>query len=112
MKMPEGTKAFTTYFHQDEWKKILANAKKSNLKPTTYIKRMAINGHIRIYNTENLAQLITAINRFGNNLNQLAAVANISHSIYKNDFKQLINIFNGLHDDIEKYISTIKYTTE
>jgi hypothetical protein len=112
MTMPKNTKAFTTYFYENEWQTILANARKANLKPTTYIKKMAIEGHVRVYNTEHIAQLITAINRFGNNLNQLATVANISKSIYKSDFRELVVIFNGLYDDIKKHLANYKYPSE
>ncbi|MCM1166140.1 MAG: MobC family plasmid mobilization relaxosome protein [Lachnospiraceae bacterium] len=76
-------------FTFEEWQRILNYAKISKLKTATYIKQMALNGKIVVINMEKYHGAITAINRIGNNINQIARVANTSGYVTNDELRQI-----------------------
>ncbi len=109
MRIPKDCKTFKTYFYPDEWEVILEKSKTAELKPTTYIKRMVLNGEIKHFDVGTVLKLVKAINAYGNNLNQIAMVVNSTKSVYQSDVKKLLEDFHHMERDIEEYLKVLEY---
>ena len=80
-------------------------SKSINLSKTDYIIKAIINSDIKIDNSKNLLELINAINKIGNNINQISKNLNIAHNSdklgsvnYNNLLDKLIIIEAQLED--------------
>ncbi len=102
-------KQFHTYYNKEEWERILQNAAKTRMKPATYIRWISLFGEIKLYDTTAVEKLSLAINRYGNNLNQIAAVVNKSGSVYKADIDKLNTDIMYLEKYIMDRLSVLKY---
>ena len=65
-------------FSPDEWSVVCKKSKAAKLRTGTYIRRMAVNGEVKIYELKELSALKRAFLSIGNNVNQIAEVANSS----------------------------------
>lgn len=97
-------------FTPNEWEKICEKAKSAKLRTGTYIRRMAVNGEIKYYELKELASLKRSFLSIGNNLNQIAAVANSSGSVYLKDIEDLQKEFKYFRDVMKSYLFEISPT--
>ena len=74
----------------DEWKDVERKASECNMKTATYIKYMALHGKIVNVDAKMLNELLSALGRVGNNVNQIAHRANITEYITREDLDSLI----------------------
>lgn len=109
MKMPNGCIRFDAYFHPEEWKIILKKANAAGMKPTTYIKKIALYGEIKQYDTADVQKLTLAINKFGVNLNQVAHMVNATNSVYQADMFRMKNDFDDMREEVKAKLSELKY---
>jgi len=78
-KIKKQIKCKQVKFSLDEWSKVEERAASVKMKTATYIQRMAVDGKImRLENSES-RNVITAINRIGVSINQIARKANETH---------------------------------
>ncbi len=94
---------------QEEWKRICERADKLHMKPATFIRKISVHGEIKHYDLSAVEKLTLAINRYGNNLNQIATVVNSSGSVYKNDVENLQNDMVSIKRAVKIYLTELKY---
>mgnify|MGYP004698718437 FL=1 len=100
-------------FSPDEWSIVCKKSKAAKLRTGTYIRRMAVKGEVKIYELKELSALKRAFLSIGNNVNQIAEVANSSGSVYQKDIEDLQKEFkyfrsvmkNNLFEISPTYIS-------
>lgn len=97
-------------FTPDEWKVICEKSKSANLRTGTYIRRMAVKGEIKFYELKELSALKRAFLSIGNNVNQIAEVANASGSVYLKDIEDLQNEFKYFRSVMKNYLFEISPT--
>ena len=95
-------------FTPEEWEMICKKAKVARLRTDTYIRRMAVNGEIRYYELKELVSLKRAFLSIGNNLNQIAKVANESGSVTQKDIEDMQEEFKYFRDVMKNYLFEIK----
>lgn len=76
-------------FTFDEWQRIEKYSAECKLKTATYIKQMALNGKVVSINMREYHEVISEINRIGNNINQIARVVNASDYAIPDELRQL-----------------------
>lgn len=109
-KMKKQIKCKQVKFSIDEWSKVEQRAAGVKMKTATYIQRMAVDGRIvRLENSES-REVITAMNRIGISINQLARKANETHNLYAGDIEKL----KGEHEELclilNQYVSGLRLT--
>ena len=97
-------------FTSDEWEIICKKAKTARLRTGTYIRRMAVKGEIKYYELKQLVTLKRAFLSIGNNLNQIAKVANESGSVYQKDIEDLQEEFKYFRTAMQNYLFEISPT--
>lgn len=102
MPMKKGNREKKVYFSPDEWNRVCEKAEKSGMRVGTYIRKVAVNGEIKIVDMRGVNELRMEISREGNNINQVAHLANETQSITIKDIerieksqKQIKNILNN-----------------
>lgn len=74
----------------------------------TFIREISVRGVIKNYDMKQFNHLIMSFNRIGNELNQIAKVANSTQSVYAKDIEDLKNSFNDLEVVFENYLLPLK----
>ena len=97
-------------FTPEEWEIICKKAKVARLRTGTYIRRMAVNGEIRYYELKELVTLKRAFLSIGNNLNQIAKVANESGSVTQKDIEDMQEEFKYFRTAMQNYLFDISPT--
>lgn len=110
MPTKKGNKAIVIYYSPEEWETICKKARAAKLKNGTYIRRMSVKGEIKYYELKELASLKRSFLSIGNNLNQIAAVANSSGSVYQKDIEDLQKEFKYFRDVMKNYLFEISPT--
>jgi hypothetical protein len=100
MSSPKSYKQFHTFFSPDEWQEILSRAEKAKMKPTTFIRKMALKGNVVVYDNMAMHSLTLAINKIGTNINQIVHLANEVHSVNLNDVKLLADKLDKIDKEI------------
>lgn len=75
-----------------------------------FIRMMAVRGELKYYNLKELAALKRSFLSIGNNLNQIAAVANSTGSIYQKDIEDLQKEFKYFRSVMKSYLFEISPT--
>ncbi len=109
MPTKKGNKEKKVYYKPEEWERVLQNAAKAKMKPGTYLRWISVHGEMKLYDTVAVEKLSIAINRYGNNLNQIAMVVNSSGSVYKADVDKLNSDVESLQRIIEERLEVLKY---
>jgi hypothetical protein len=101
-------KNFHCYVKWSDWHKIEQRAALCNLKPTTFIKRMSLHGVIKLYDIGELNRLNVELGRIGNNVNQVAKLANETHSVTASDLANIRQYIYGIRDDVHEFLDKIE----
>lgn len=96
-------------YSPEEWNRVLQNAAKANMKSGTYVRWISVHGEMKLYDAVAVEKLSLAINRYGNNLNQIAMVVNSSGSVYKADIDKLTADVKNLQRIIEDKLEVLEY---
>ena len=94
-------------FTSEELTKVKENAEKCKLKVATYMRQMALNGIIKIYEPYTFSFLISRLSGIGNNINQIAKVANSTGSIYEADIVSLKEEFSEMKDQMQPWLDYV-----
>ena len=97
-------------FGLEEWKIIEEKANTLSLKPGTYIKRIALDGHIECYNLSDTTPIMNALRIIGGNINQIARKANEINNIYAADIEQLKENYEEVCHTLNQFLSTLPST--
>lgn len=100
------------YFDENDWKVIEARAKKVKLNVTKYIRKIALNGSINIYNFKDAHSIIYEINKIGVNVNQIAKKVNETDNIYKVDVETLKIGYDELCLMLSQYLIKLQSSRE
>ena len=109
MPAPKNYRRCNVYFKPEEWERILKNAAFLELKPTTYVKQAAVYAQVKKYDTTDLQKLMLAINRYGNNLKQIATAVNTTDSVCKADIDILREDMAMIKKAVIMYLGEYKY---
>ena len=75
-----------------------------------YIRTMAVSGEVKYYDLKELGAMKRSFLSIGNNLNQIAAVANASGSVYQKDIEDLQEEFKYFRSVMKNYLFEISPT--
>lgn len=95
-------------YNSEEWKIISEKAAALGQRTGTYIREMSVRGVIKNYDMKQFNHLIRSFNNIGNELNQIAKVANSTQSVYAKDIEDMQKTFKYFHDVMESYLLPIK----
>ena len=79
----------TVSFNEDELLMMRHKARKTGMTPAAYCRRAAVRKQIAEALSEEDRKLLHSLWNIGNNLNQIAKVANESGSVYQKDIEDL-----------------------
>lgn len=74
----------------DEMEVIKKKAKAADLNISSYMRRIATVGEIRFFDLSRLRDLKNAVSAFGNNINQIAMVANSTGSVTQKELEEVV----------------------
>jgi hypothetical protein len=69
---------------------------------------MATDGIIKVYDIGELNRLNVELSRIGNNVNQVAKLANETHSVTASDLANIRQYIYGIRDDVRDYLDKIE----
>lgn len=92
----------------EEWEIIRKRAAALSQRTGTYIRRIAVRGIIKSFDMKQFNHLIMSFNRIGNEVNQIARVANSTRSVYAKDIEDLKKSFSELQIVFANYLLPIK----
>ena len=92
----------------EELYNIKARAAKANMTLSDYVRTSAICGKIVLYDTEHIYRFGQELHSIGNNINQIATVANSTKSIYRQDIKDMHSNITKISDGFKEYIQPLK----
>ena len=110
MPTRKGNKAIVIYFPPEQWNIVCRKVKAAKMRNGTYVRRMAVNGEVKIYELKELSALKRAFLSIGNNVNQIAEVANSSGSVYQKDIEDLQKEFKYFRSVMKNYLFEISPT--
>lgn len=110
MPTRKGNKAIVIYFSPEQWNIVCRKAKAAKMRNGTYVRRIAVNGEVKIYELKELSALKRAFLSIGNNVNQIAEVANSSGSVYQKDIEDLQKEFKYFRSVMKNYLFEISPT--
>lgn len=110
MPTRKGNKAIVIYFPSEQWNIVCRKAKAAKMRNGTYVRRMAVKGEVKIYELKELSALKRAFLSIGNNVNQIAEVANSSGSVYQKDIEDLQKEFKYFRSVMKNYLFEISPT--
>lgn len=84
-------------YNSEEWDIVSKKAAALGQRAGTYIRRISVNGTIKYFDMKQFNHLIMSFNRIGNELNQIAKVANSTNSVFANYLLPIksLNILKG-----------------
>ena len=95
-------------FFESEWKTVQQKAQECGMKPTTYLRHIAINGAVNVYDAAEFSRIRQFISGFVRNINQIAKVANSSGSVYENDIHDMQEACNVISSCMESLGNAIR----
>ena len=95
-------------FTFDEWQRIEKYSAECKMKTATYIKQMAMNGKVISINMREYHEIISEINRIGNNINQIARVVNTIGYATPDELRQLEKFREELCHISSAFLSEIR----
>ena len=94
---------------EEEAADIRRKASASRMNVSRFLRTAAVNGQVVLYNTNDLYGLRSDIKRIGNNINQIAMVANSNRSVYLSDVRELRKQFNEMSGSIAEHLKPLSY---
>ena len=76
-------------FDLNEWAEIERRAAACHTKTGTYIKYIALQGEMKVYDVEKVVPILNGMRIISNNINQIAKKANETNNIYARDVEKL-----------------------
>lgn len=95
-------------FREDEWQTVCKRAAALGQRTGTYIRRISVKGTIKYFDMKQFNHLIMSFNRIGNELNQIAKVANSTQSVYAKDIEDMKKSFEYFEAVFGNYLLPLK----
>lgn len=94
---------------EEEAAEIRRKAAAAGMNVSRFLRTSAVKSQVVLYNTADIYGLRSEIKKIGNNINQIAMVANSNRSVYLSDVKELKNQLNEMSGSIAEYLKPLSY---
>ena len=94
---------------EEEASEIRRKAVAAGMNVSRFLRTSAVKSQVVLYNTAYIYGLRSDLRRIGNNINQIAMVANSNRSVYLSDVKELKNQFNEMSRSIAGHLKPLSY---
>ena len=92
----------------EEMSAIKQRAEAANMSISSFLRNLALNGKIILYDTENIYRFNQLMRSIGTNINQIAVVVNSEKSVFKGDIDSLRREIAKISEEFHSYISPLK----
>ena len=94
---------------EEEAAEIRRKASAAGINVSRFLRTSAVKSQVVLYNTADIYGLRSDLRRIGNNINQIAMVANSNRSVYLSDVKELKNQLNEMSGSIAEHLKPLSY---
>lgn len=94
---------------EEEAAEIRRKAAAAGMNISRFLRTAAVNSQVVLYNTADVYGLRSEIKKIGNNVNQIAMVANSNKSVYLSDVRELRKQFNEMSGSIAEHLKPLSY---
>ena len=95
-------KSFHICLTDDEYAKLEKKAKETGLKKAQLLRGFITDNEIRAKPTEDYLKLVREINAIGNNINQIAHIANTQKYVDKEQIKYIVEYLDDIMDKVRE----------
>lgn len=92
----------------DELSAIKKRAADSDMTVSNFLRDLALNGKVILYDTENIYRFNQLMRSIGTNINQIALVVNSEKNVFKGDIDSLRREIAKISEKFHSYISPLK----
>ena len=94
---------------EEEAAEIRRKAAAAGMNVSRFLRTSAVKSQVVLYNTADIYGLRSDLRRIGNNINQIAMVANSNRSVYLSDVKELRKQLNEMSRSIAEHLKPLSY---
>lgn len=94
---------------EEEAAEIRQEAVAAGMNVSRFLRTSAVKSQVVLYNTADLYGLRSDLRRIGNNINQIAMVANSNKSVYLSDVIELRKQLNEMSISIAEHLKPLSY---
>ena len=94
---------------EEEAAEIRRKAAAAGMNVSRFLRTSAVKSQVVLYNTADVFGLRSDIKRIGNNINQIAMVANSNKLVYLSDVRELRKQLNEMSISIAKQLKPLSY---
>lgn len=94
---------------EEEAAEIRRKAAAAGMNVSRFLRTSAVKSQVVLYNTVDIYGLRSDLRRIGNNINQIAMVANSNRSVYLSDVRELKKQFSELSEKLNEYLKPLSY---
>ena len=94
---------------EEEAAEIRRKANAAGMTVSRFLRTAAVNSQVVLYNTADIYGLRSDLRRIGNNINQIAMVANSNKSVYLSDVRELRKQLNEMSRSIAEHLKPLSY---
>ena len=94
---------------EEEAAEIRRKATAAGMNVSRFLRTSAVKSQVVLYNTADIYGLRSDIRRIGNNINQIAMVANSNNSVYLSDVRELQKRLNEMNRSIAEHLKPLSY---
>ena len=94
---------------EEEAAEIRRKAAAAGMNVSRFLRTSAVKSQVVLYNTADIFGLRSDIKKIGNNINQIAMVANSNKSVYLSDVSDLRKQLNEMSRSIAEHLKPLSY---
>lgn len=94
---------------EEEAAEIRRKAAAAGMNVSRFLRTSAVKSQVVLYNTADIYGLRSDLRRIGNNINQIAMVANSNRSVYLSDVRELRKHLNEMNGSIAEHLKPLSY---
>ncbi len=94
---------------EEETAEIRRKAAAAGMNVSRFLRTSAVKSQVVLYNTADVYGLRSEIKKIGNNVNQIAMVANSNKSVYLSDVRELQKQLNEMSRSIAEHLKPLSY---
>ena len=94
---------------EEEAAEIRRKAAAAGMNVSRFLRTSAVKSQVVLYNTADVFGLRSEIKKIGNNVNQIAMVANSNKSVYLSDVRELQKQLNEMSRSIAEHLKPLSY---
>lgn len=94
---------------EEEAAEIRRKAAAAGMNVSRFLRTSAVKSQVVLYNTADIYGLRSDLRRIGNNINQIAMVANSNKSVYLSDVRELRKQLNEMSGNIAEHLKPLSY---